>query len=232
MRTVTRVVLVAALAALTLAGCVRYEANLTLGDDNTASGEVVLAVSTAAKDRLGAASDAEAFEAVFGEVTFGDAFEMTPYADGDYVGERYAFESVPFDELGTFGGLFTVSREGDTIVVAGLEAPGSDADADSLPDATDATLRIEFPGPVTQHNGALDGNTVTWDLMTQTEPIAAQANAPGDDGLKQALIGGLIAAASVTVLAAVIILIQRRRIANAREASSATEPTSSREDDL
>lgn len=217
MRRTTRVLILAGLAALALAGCVRYEADITLNRDNTASGDIVLAVSTDVKDRLGAESDEDAFDAVFGELAFGDAFAMTPYADGEYVGERYTFESVPFNELGTFGGLFTVAREGDTIVVAGIDAPGDDTDDSSLPEAATATLRIEFPGPVTEHNGTLDGTAVTWDLITQDEPIRAVGSAPDDDGLKQALVGGLIAAASVTVLAAIIILVHRRRAAGARE---------------
>ncbi len=227
MRRMTRVLILAAAAALALAGCVRYEADITLTADNTASGDVVFAVATEVKDRLGVATDAEALHTIFGNISFGSAFEKTAYEDGEFVGERYVFESVTFAELGTFGDLFTVSREGDTMVVTGIATPAADPETDDpvLSNAT-ATLRIEFPGPVTEHNGTLSGNTVTWDLMTQTEPIMATSTVPSDDGLKQALVGGLIAAASATVLAAIIILIQRRRAATSRARALTPSPSS------
>lgn len=218
MSRMTRALVIATLACLAIAGCVRYEADITLDSDNTASGDVVFAVATEVKDRLGVATDAEALHTIFGNISFGSAFEKMAYEDAEFVGERYVFESVTFAELGTFGDLFTVSREGDTMVVTGIAAPAADPETDDpvLSNAT-ATLRIEFPGPVTEHNGRLSGNTVTWDLMTQTEPIMATSTVPSDDGLKQALVGGLIAAASATVLAAIIILIQRRRAVTASE---------------
>lgn len=211
MRTLTRALILAVLATVALAGCVRYEADVTLHSDNTASGELVLAVSTTVKDRLGLATDQEAFDAVFGSHTFGSALVQSDYVEGEDVGHRYTFDSVPFDELGDFGGLFTVAREGDSIVVSGIQIPAVQSEDETLPEAASATLRIEFPGEVTEHNGTRDGNTVSWDLLTQSEPISAVGSAPSDDGLTRALIGGLIAAASVTVLAAAVILVRRRR---------------------
>lgn len=216
MRRTTHVLMLATIAVFVLAGCVRYDATITLHDDNTASGEVILAVAKEAQDRLGATSDQDAFDAVFGDVTFGEAFVMTPYDSGDFTGERYSFDAVPFEELGSFGGLFTVIRDGDSLLVQGIQAPGVDAGDEPVPSAATATLRIEFPGPVTDHNGTLDGTTVSWDLLTQNEPIAATGTVPRDDDLTNALIGGLIAAGAVTVLAVIVLIIHRRRVARAQ----------------
>lgn len=50
------------------------------------------------------------------------------------------------------------------------------------------TMSITFPGEVTEHNGELDGRTVTWDLdLTATEPVEFTAVADEPGAVKKAV---------------------------------------------
>lgn len=79
-------------------------------------------------------------------------------------------------------------------------------------DSADATLKITFPGEVTDTNGSVKGTTVTWDLLTLTEAPYATGSAIGSgdsgEGIPSwvwiAIIGGAV------VLVAVIVIVANR----------------------
>src|SRR5450756_3192879 len=60
----------------------------------------------------------------------------------------------------------SVVRDGDEFVVSGtLDMTEAAMGAESMPglgDSFDIKIAMTFPGKVTEHNGELSGNTVTW----------------------------------------------------------------------
>jgi len=182
-RLMNRIVRAAALslvAVLALSGCLRYNVDITLDSDNKASGTVVTAVQEGIGEQLGAGSDEEALAELFSENSFdtesGD-FSSSDYAEDDYIGKMYTFDGLALDQLDAFSELFTVERVGDEYIVSGDSAPTPEGELEQVPAGAESMLTITFPGEVTDHNGTLDGKTVTWDLFTQTEPISATAGA-------------------------------------------------------
>ncbi|WP_157987494.1 LppM family (lipo)protein [Jiangella endophytica] len=181
-------------AALLLTGCVKMDMQLDVGEDDTVNGEIILAISrdaSAVADAMG-----EDPSDLFGELgqDLPDGAEAEAYEDGDYVGQRLVFEDSALSEFADAGASgFSITHEGDEIVVAGSldmsdldpESMGGDleqlqdelgagagdlGDLEGLMDSFDLNISITFPGEVTEHNGDLDGTTVSW------TPVPGEAN--------------------------------------------------------
>jgi hypothetical protein len=166
--------------AAALTGCLRIDADLTLHSDDTVSGSYLYAVSETQANELGVSGEDLASQLGAGELiaTFGNA-TTTPFVEGDLSGLTIAFTDEP---LATFDGAtlsdeLTIVREGGDFVVTGPTLGDlSPEDAATLGDAQ-IRLSVTFPGKVGEHNGALDGHTVTWDLTTATEAPFARGSA-------------------------------------------------------
>lgn len=213
MNRLARAAVLALVTAVALSGCIRYNVDMTLASDDTATGSVILAVQSGVGEQMGVASDDEALAQLFGESPFGPGFTESDYAEGDWVGKSYSFDALPIDELTDFSDLFTITREGDEFVVQGPDAPMTQDDLDQLPDGAESKLSITFPGEVTEQNGTLTGTTVTWDLFSATEAIHAKGKASaGSSGLPTALlIGGAIALVVLLGAALVVFMVVRKR---------------------
>ncbi len=203
------------LATLTLSGCIRYNVDMTLSEDDTASGTIVVAVQKGVGEQMGVANDEEALTQLFGESPFGPSFAPKDYADGDWVGKSYTFDTVAITDLGDLASLFTVTRDGDVFSVDGDAAPVTEDEKSQMPPGAESKVSITFPGKVIDSNGTVDGRTVTWDLFTMTDPIHATGNATGPgSGLgvpAWLLVGGGIALVMLVGAAVAVILLRRRR---------------------
>lgn len=162
----------AVVGLLLLSGCVRIDGDLTVhgtasDEPDTISGTVVVAVSdewaiTHGEDptNLADAITEELAAAPDGGVT-GEPY----FADG-YTGVTLTLEEVPIERIGaSTDGALSVTREGDTYVVRGdlsILNPEEDDDAADVPWV--ARLSVTLPEGVSEHNGDLEGSTVTWDL--------------------------------------------------------------------
>jgi hypothetical protein len=216
MKRLARAVAIALVAAVALSGCIRYNVDMTLSQDNTASGTIVIAVQKGVGQEMGLASDQDALTQLFGESPFGPNFTPKDYADGNWVGKSYTFSGVDITNLADLAPLFAVTREGDVFSVNGAGAPLTEDQKKELPSGAESSVAITFPGPVVESNGTVDGNTVTWNPFTMTGPIHATVNATGATaGLSfptWILIAG--GAALVILLAAAVVvavLVRRRR---------------------
>ena len=221
MNRLARATVLAFVTVVALSGCIRYNVDMTLAPDDTASGSVVLAVQTGVGEEMGVASDDEALTQLFGESPFGSAFVEKDYAEGDWVGKSYSFDSVPIDELADLSDIFTITHEGDNYVVQGPDAPMTQEDLDQLPPGAESKLSITFPGEVTDTNGTVDGTTVTWNLFSATEAIHAEGKASaGSSGLPTALlVGGAIAL--LLIGAAVVVFLATRKRGSSTPAADA-----------
>lgn len=214
-----RVAALGLVAVLALSGCLRYNMDITLDSDNTASGTIVTAVQKGIGEQMGAASDEEALAQLFADSPFEDGsdnFRVDDYAEDDYLGKSYSFDGLELDQLNaTFSELFSIERVGDQFVVTSESAPVNADEIDQVPSGAESMLSITFPGEVSgsESNGTIDAKTVTWDLFAQTEPISATANATPDSAFPIWLI--FVALALLAVLAGiamvVVVLVRKQK---------------------
>lgn len=216
---VARAAALALVSMLTLAGCFKYDVDLTVHSDNTVSGTEIVAIQKGTGEQLGVGSDEEALKQMFDGQTFGQGATPTDYAEDNWVGKKYKFDGIALDKLSDFDKLFTLTRDGDTFTLKGTEAPTSEEDAAGAPDGAESKFSITFPGKVTAANGTIDGNTVTWDLLKQTEPLTATAKA-SNDGANLSVVFILLGAGLLValVVAATVITVRARKASKAADA--------------
>ena len=215
MKRLTRAVALALVTAVALTGCIRYNVDMTLSQDNMASGTIVMAVQKGVGQQMGVASDQDALTQLFGESPFGPNFTPKDYADGNWVGKSYTFSAVDITNLADLAPLFAVTRDGDVFSVDGAGAPLTEDQKKQLPPGAESNVAITFPGPVIESNGTVRGNTITWNPFTMTGPIHATAKATGADSGSPFATWILIAGGAALVIllgaAVVVVLVRRRR---------------------
>ncbi len=215
-----RVGVIAATAALvlSLSGCIRFITDITLHEDNTVSGEMVIAVQQGLGEQMGMSDEelASSLNADNGTDGMVNA-TVAPYTEDGYIGTRVTFSDEPVDNFTGVDG--TITREGDTFVFKGSEVDQSEAPPAGS--GAIATMSITFPGKVTDHNGELSGNTVTWDLLTITEAPYATGSAIGGGA---GSTSPFVIIAGVVLLALIIVgVVLLRRRGGASPADDAAE---------
>jgi hypothetical protein len=174
-RLLRRLVLTASLlvTGLAVSGCMQVNAALTISASDAVSGDVVVAAQPTAASQTGPQLTIPP--------TLASRVSSRPYSSGAFVGEDLIFHDLTFAEFAalasganpdsghyqlalrhTGGGLLTVAGSADLTQVAG---PGASV-----------KVKIVFPGPVVQTDGAMDGSAVTWTLKPgQLNTFAATA---------------------------------------------------------
>lgn len=193
---------------LVLSGCMKVDLQATFTADDTVEGTMLVAVDKellattggSVDDVLG--SDEELFEE--GTTT------SEPYEDDEFVGRTYTFEDVPLEEFGGdeemqishADGKFTVDGELDlSSEQLGEQATGGEV-----------SVTFTFPGDVQEANGAIDGNSVTWEGQAgDLIEINAVASDSGNGFPVLTLVwllAGLVLLALVVVIT--VVLVRRR----------------------
>ena len=223
-----RIISTAALgvAALALTGCMRMQVNATIGEDDTVDGTVVMAMSDEILALVGDQADDLWAESGFeGD----EGVTVEDYAKDGYTGKQYTFEGTPIDEFSDAD--MSITREGDEFVVAGnldmtdVTSEGMEGMEDML-DSFDITVSFTFPGAVTESNGDIKGNTVTWTPQPgEANPLEARASAiaSGSSSAPIGLIIGIIAAVVVIGAVVAILLVNRRKATGAPAEAAAVE---------
>jgi hypothetical protein len=162
----------AALAVLFVAAaCLRLDLELTVRSDDTVGGtftaawsEEFLAEVEAGGSTLSRSELDEFLEALMEGAPGQDRGE---YREDGYVGRTARFTDRPLSEYADFGGddwgFLRIEHEDRRYVLDGswdLRASG----LLRIEDVADAEIivRVNFPADVTDHNGELEGRTVTW----------------------------------------------------------------------
>lgn len=225
--------LVPLLAALVLlAGCLKLDADLTIGSDDTVTGTYVVAYKKNPDVQQPGLQTARPLL-----VRSGSA-DARPYDDGQYLGTRYELRGVPFADLAAFTavsvqgrqtGTIQLVRDGDDVLVAGTfdfretssvkRTPQQEADARRL-----FTVRVTltFPGDVQTSNGTTDGRSVTWDMppfqRTLLEaragavaPAAEQVSFGRPANAARYTLWGGIGLAVIALLLGLLLLVRRMR---------------------
>jgi hypothetical protein len=171
-----RLVRAASVVLLTLLtnACVKADVSLTVRSDDQVDGSIVMAIDRTYIPPGGQAPGAlldQVTERVFHGTATGSRQE--PYADPQYVGRRVTIQGMSlldFNRGTSDGGLkivhqgsqFRLSGTVDTVDLATGVGASSAANADRIAQTFDVVIRVTFPGRVTQSNGTVSGDTVTW----------------------------------------------------------------------
>lgn len=210
------------LLALLLSACLKLDMDLQVFENNTVSGSIIFGVNKQLIELTGGSIDD--FLGTDSPLP-SDAEGVTtePFEDDEFIGQRFVFDSVPLETLssGTPDEL-RITREGDTFTVTGAldlssgltgaTGPTGFPGAEEFLQGADLQVRITFPGAVTDTNGEVDGNTVTWvPVVGERLELRATASAipsGGDSNLTMLLI---IAAVIVALAVVVGIVVAQRR---------------------
>ena len=219
---------------LTLAGCVRFQAELTVAPADTVDGTIIVAVLNSDDTDEGRASARASADEVatglLGELTDAGGVAVADYeSDDDYVGYELRLSAVPFEAFsGTDPDSLHFAREGDEIVFTGaldFTDQSSDTGDDSEGDDSNLTVSITFPGAVSAHNGELSGTTVSWrTTLEERVEMSARASATpaGIAGLSIPLVIGIVGAVLLVLAIVVVVLVLRNR---AKRPPAVTTPT-------
>lgn len=228
-RTVVRAAAFGALAVL-LGACMKLDMDLQVSADDTVSGKLIFAIDKELLELTGqSAEDVLGTEAPIPTDVEGVSAEA--YEDDEFAGQQFSFESVPLAQFNSSEDpeSLKILREGDVFRVSGVLDLSGATGATGVPGFEDAfqnadlRIRIAFPGEVTEANGEIDGNTVTWTpAIGERLELQATASAIEGAGGGSNLTLILIVAGVVLVLAIVVgVMMSRRRVAPAGPAGEA-----------
>ena len=194
--------------ALALSGCIKMDVDLTL-DGDQADGSVIIGVNRALLDMSGESvedllADLDADEEIPEGAT------VRPYEDDLYVGQEYVLSGVDIAEFDNEVVSISYDADAGTYDVSGeMDMTDIGPEAAGLGDF-DISVSITFPGEVTDHNGTLDGRTVTWaPVLGEINEMRATARDGGGSDLPAWLLIA-IAVAVVAVLAGLAYFLTRR----------------------
>jgi hypothetical protein len=199
---------------LLLAGCVRFQADLSVDADDTLDGDIVVAVVS--DHRPGsddnARENAEMVEAQLLPTLRGaNGVTAEKYEQDDYLGTRFTLADTPIDALaGGQDGALSLTRSGDEFTFIGtLDFTPGDEPAAETGDPSDSGIEvaISFPGEVLDHNGELSGTKVTWTttLEGSIDMLATASAIPVGPPLWVFLVAGGAVLAVVVVIVLVVV---------------------------
>jgi type II secretory pathway pseudopilin PulG len=209
--------------------------DFTVNSNDTISGEMVMAVSDSLLEMAGTSFD-EALESSGSSSPFGEGAEeegtIEPYAADGFTGQKFTFDSVPLDRFAqtsdTTGMSLAITRDGSVFKLSGgLDLASQDPEAANLGELGDLDLRVSitFPGKVTQSNGEVEGNKVTWTpKLGEANTFEATASAGGSSA--PLLVIGIVVLVLLVVAGAVVIFAvrsSRKKKALAKAAAQANE---------
>jgi hypothetical protein len=208
--------------ALLTNGCVKADVSLTVRSDDQVDGSIVMAIDRTYVPPGGQAPNAlldQVTQRVFHGTATGSRQE--PYSDSQYVGRRVTIEGMSlldFNRGTSDGGLkivhqgsqFRLSGTVDTVDLAAGAGASSAESADRIAQTFAVVIQVTFPGPVTQSNGAVSGDTVTWrPRFGQRLALSAVADdSPGPPGW---LLPGTLLVVVVALSGVVAWRVRRRR---------------------
>jgi hypothetical protein len=208
-------------AALT--GCMKIDMSLDINEDETVDGHVIIGIT----EELAALSGEDPEDLV--EEMRADLLEDAPegvteepYEDDEFQGSRMVMDGVPLEEFDFDDDetLSIVHEDGEYRVSGVLDLTGAEEfgelseEEQRLLDVGGASMEVRvaitFPGDVIEHNGELDGRTVTWEPeFGESVDIEALADDSGGSSFPW-LVAGVVTGVLVIGALALLLLLRRR----------------------
>lgn len=149
--------LLMALVGMLLSGCLHADASMTLAEDDTASGELLVTTET---------PDGQVPFRLRPPDDLADRVQVAPYSEQGRVGSRLTFRKLDFEELERLSNALSPSESRYNVH---LERQGSLVEFTTMLDLTpladtDSSVQVELtaPGEVTTTNGKESSGVVTW----------------------------------------------------------------------
>ena len=252
-----------------LSGCLNYSADVSVSKDDLISGTVILTRETKPMGGVevlpspaplpsNAPGSTAPNKIEFPKpVSNADSIVVTPYADGTNVGYKIEYQRATFKEaaaftpLGDRGGALVFTRDGDTVkFTASFDLTfdaGTEAQKALLAKNVAATVKLDLPGAVSDSNGTVADNAVTWTVeplkandltATYTSAAPAASAAPSgstaapaeknDDGMSSTtwIIIGAVVLGLLLIGGVLVGLLRRRKNARQGAASGIETPPS------
>lgn len=164
-----------------------------------------------------------------GDVPEGSTVE--PYDEDGFVGQRVIFEDTAISEFDDPESVtISYDEESGQYEVGGAMDfnTGGEGVGDIPPgmaESFEVSVSVTFPGEVIEHNGELDGTTVTWQpqLGEATEFYAIAEDGGGSGGLSWLWVG-LAVIAALLVIGLAVLFGRRRWPADVHEDGAAAAP--------
>jgi LppM domain len=169
-----------------LSGCMKVDAQLVVHEDDTISGSVVLALDKRLAGLTGKSENqlVDSLGVDADKIAAGATTE--PYSDAGFVGHRIVFTGTRLSDFHGTGDhdSLTLTHSGRSYLLNGvidlrtvnLGEPAVQRFADMF----SFQVSVTFPGKVVEHNGVLNGQTVTWSPEAgQSLALHARAEEPG-----------------------------------------------------
>lgn len=206
-------VVVACLVALT--GCVKLDADLKVGSNETVSGTMKIGVDKQLLQSSGQSLDKVRSQIESGiKQTTTEGVTCKAFEDDKYVGSDCTFESVPFDKMGgSSGDGVTFRKDGNKVIVAVKDSDLGEVPAGSQPEVN---FKITMPGKILEHDdGAkISGRTATYDSLDKLGKVSLTSEAGSSFPLWLLI---LIVVLVLLVVAAVVFFVLRGRKAKAQQ---------------
>lgn len=221
----TNLSLVTVLGLVVLSGCFKLDADFTVNADETVDGTMIVALDEEFSDMMSSMGEGSTGEDEFfsDPEDLPEGAEVEDYAEDGFVGQKVTFEGVTLEEMmssadedGEVTDEWSLTHEGDEFVFEGsfdLSSAEDEAmDMSALMDGAEISISMEFPGDVTDSNGEVDGNRVTWEPKVG-EKNEMRAVASDEAGFPFAVLGAVIAGLALVAAVVVFLLLRRRESA-------------------
>lgn len=208
-RQLPRLLLVVLIAAVLLGGCARVRTALAVQPDDTVAGQIVVATPQTSPEDPGPVVTLP--PELVSEV------DVVAYRQEGYTGSVLRFSGLGFDQVPALTRAvqpageavqFTLRRVGGRLLVDGTV----NLKTVSV-DKADFQLKISFPGQVLDHNGDLDGNTVSWTFIP-SEVGDITAVVAYDDPDAPSVLNWTLGLSAVVALVALAVVGLARRARN------------------
>ncbi|HEX7405240.1 MAG TPA: hypothetical protein VF307_04880 [Candidatus Nanopelagicaceae bacterium] len=169
--------------AFLLTGCIKLDMALTVNEDKSMSGTVIVAIA----DSLDALGTSSGSSGATGTNDLNNLIDknskgvtVSKYHQGGFTGEKYTMDHAPlsaFSSTASKDGSFAINIKGNQATVSGVfdlsmtDAQSADASslfgaafAKTLFSTAEIRIAVTFPGKVIKSTGVIspDGRTVTW----------------------------------------------------------------------
>lgn len=208
--------LLALLGLFLLSGCFKVDMDMTVKSDDTVSGTMVVGLKDSFIEMMNSMGGTEGTDPsdMFQTGDLPEGTSVEDYKQDGFTGQKVTFNDVPLDKLsettsGEDGSDLSIVRDGDVFRLTGnfdmsTGDPGTGGepfDVEALMADSEVRIQFTFPGEVTESNGEVDGNTVTWTpKIGEANELTAVADAKESTSSATAVVlvvGALVALAAV-----------------------------------
>lgn len=230
----TPLLLLTVLGLVVLSGCFKLDADFKVNDDETVDGTMIVALDEEFSDMMSSMGEGSTGEDEFfsDPADLPEGAEVEDYSEDGFVGQKVTFEGVTLEEMmssadedGAVSDEWSLTHEDGEFVFEGSFDMSSEddemVDMSALMKDAEISISMEFPGDVSESNGDIDGNRVTWEPKVG-EKNEMRAVASDEAGFPFALLGGVVAV--LALVAAVVVFLLLRRRESAASAAAAPGP--------